>query len=315
MTNQSLLNQSEASYVIVAGTTRSGTTSLFNSLSAHPDLTPSCIKQTCYFLDQEIQDSGLESLQAYENGGIYQDFFTASAGSSRFLEASPDYLYSPQTAKRIAKFMQGKTYRLIFILRDPIDRFQSWFHYGKQSGLLSQNLTWEDFYLESCKPRDYRLENIPFLAMQTGLYSRYLKTFYDYHSSENIVVTYVENMRDEGNDYLVSLASKLDLEPSFYQNYSPQRLNANYAVRNRGIRKAYQTVRKAAISATYRSPVVHKATAPIRRTVSALYRKLNASPNQVELLSENILHELQSFYAGESERLTELTEVVPPWRR
>ena len=62
-------DREEKKYFIIAGTNKAATTSFFEYLAAHPQLCPSYIKQTFFFLDKSWQQQlKLSSLYDYEKG-------------------------------------------------------------------------------------------------------------------------------------------------------------------------------------------------------------------------------------------------------
>ena len=121
-------------YCIIAGAPRSGTTSLYNYIAHHPQVNPSSIKQTGYFLDSDYFDKAkLPGSVAADKDQNFDALFEEKNSSNLKIEATPDYLYSEGTAKQIHKSL-GSSVALIFILRNPIDQFVSVFHHYKRLG-------------------------------------------------------------------------------------------------------------------------------------------------------------------------------------
>src|SRR6266513_2759700 len=91
-------------FLIIGGTSKAGTTSVFNYLTNHPQIC-SFTKETRFFLDT---DYPLPSDKRYEKNGpeAYLSFFESGGyqpSENWRLEATPDYLYSPSTAHAIRK--------------------------------------------------------------------------------------------------------------------------------------------------------------------------------------------------------------------
>lgn len=61
-------------YLIIGGTTKAGTTSIFRYLSAHPDVCASSLKETRFFLDK---DYPLPSTNRFNGSNLecYRVFF------------------------------------------------------------------------------------------------------------------------------------------------------------------------------------------------------------------------------------------------
>ena len=71
---------------VIAGVNKAGSTSLFVSLSTHPDVAPSAVKETRYFLPSRY-GRPLEPFATYER------FFDDAGSRPVRLEATPSYLY------------------------------------------------------------------------------------------------------------------------------------------------------------------------------------------------------------------------------
>lgn len=110
--------------LFIIGVKKSGTTSLFNLLSTHPDICPCSEKEPNFFNSPvSIKDSAITE---------YHSLFKSSA--KYYLDGSVLYStpgYGPETAKRI--FSYNPKAKLIYIVRDPIDRFeaQHWHSYNR----------------------------------------------------------------------------------------------------------------------------------------------------------------------------------------
>ena len=87
----------ERTDAIIAGVNKAGTTSLFVSLSTHPHLAPSAIKEARYFLPARYG-------QPLEPFSVYEDYFRDAPGPVH-LEATPNYFYG---GAAVAAAMRGK---------------------------------------------------------------------------------------------------------------------------------------------------------------------------------------------------------------
>ena len=130
-------------YLIVGGTTKAATTSLFAYLAAHPAICAATYKETRFFLDKTYP---LPSKYRYSgNVEEYNLLFPEEDdGDSRIrLESTPDYLYCPNACERIAEFLPHA--KLVFSLREPISRLISWYRFAKQNGTLPQTLSFDGY--------------------------------------------------------------------------------------------------------------------------------------------------------------------------
>ncbi len=304
----------QSTFLWIGGTTRAGTTTLFDALSDHPQVCPSYIKQTCFFLDRSIQDSGLKSLLDPEHPERYMEFFRQQPDAPFLLDATPDYLYSPGTPDRLSNFARTKSAKCIFILRNPIDRFASWYSYGKQASLVPADMTWAEFMDRNAESLDYGSPNVPYLAKKTGRYCEYLNRFYQSFDRDDICVTYLESFAANANEELKTIARFAGLDASFFDDYEVQKRNANYAVRNETARSMYRRVRQVAVNLTYKNSLLFKLTHPLRKIASKAYKYANAEASTANPMPDKMVEELTQFYQGESARLEQLTGKAPPWK-
>ena len=84
----------ERTDAIIAGVNKAGTTSLFVSLSTHPDVAPSSIKETRYFLPARY---GAAARARRRCGTAY---FADAGDRPVHLEATPSYFYGGAARRR-----------------------------------------------------------------------------------------------------------------------------------------------------------------------------------------------------------------------
>ncbi len=105
---------------MVIGAQRSGTSSLYRYLAAHPEGRPSVRKETEYFT------------RSYGEGPAwYRSHFTLRRRGLSF-EATPDYLFHPLAPARVATDLPDC--RLVVLLREPAARARSHWQHMTRSG-------------------------------------------------------------------------------------------------------------------------------------------------------------------------------------
>ncbi len=116
------INRLKPSFLII-GAQKAGTSSLFNYLGQHPDITlPS--KKELHFFDLRY-DKGIEWYESLFPEGInYENQITG--------EASPYYLFHPLVPEYVRYHYPG--IKLIILLRDPVDRAYSHFQMERKRG-------------------------------------------------------------------------------------------------------------------------------------------------------------------------------------
>ena len=176
-------------HFIIIGAQRGGTTSLYAYLCQHPDIHAAFVKEVGFF--SQFFDRDMRWYRAH---------FPARkslAGGAVSGESSPDYIYFPQCAARIAETVPGV--KLIALLRNPADRAVSAHALETRRGVEELPLA-EAIYREETRLASERakMESNPiywsetwrrFSYKQRGLYAeqieRYLRHF---HRDELLVL-------------------------------------------------------------------------------------------------------------------------------
>lgn len=105
--------------IVIIGAQKAGTTTLFHALRQHPDVKKARAKEL-HFADR-YWGFGL---------GWYRRCFPKGPGIG--LEATPNYLFYPKAAERLASVLPET--KFIAILRDPVGRAFSHYNYLKKLG-------------------------------------------------------------------------------------------------------------------------------------------------------------------------------------
>lgn len=192
---------------IIVGGMKCGTSSLFNYLNQHPQLSGSIYKELRYFSHNEYYSKGEK---------WYRSHFPLKkklpAGSLTF-EASPDYLASPETPERMEKLVPDT--KIIALLRNPTDRAISHYFHSIKKGWRQGKI------LGAMKVEDT-------IFKQRGLYKKQLERYYKLFPSENILVlgseTFFENPVETLKQVYLFLGVDPDVEIS---DLSPRQVGFN----------------------------------------------------------------------------------------
>jgi hypothetical protein len=220
---------------IIFGVSRSGTTSLYQYLSQHPNIEPCAVKEPRYF--DMYYDRGINWYKM-NFPSKFQKFVFTKIKHKKFItgEASGAYLQNPHAPKRIRSL--DPNMKLILLLRNPVDRAFS--HYIRKMKNGSEKLSFEDA-IEQEKSRikgeqEKMEQNEKYYSsiyhslayITTGLYVIRLKHWLKYFSMKQILV--LENgefLRDPEKVYNQTIEF-LDLPKwklSKYKKFSKQRLS------------------------------------------------------------------------------------------
>jgi hypothetical protein len=195
---------------IVIGAQKSGTTSLHEYLSRHPEIGVGTKKELHYF-DKDI----------YFKKGInykeYHRFFDFNGGEVVYGETTPSYIYKEKFIDRIKEY--NPDIKLIVLLRNPIKRAFSHWNMRRKRGNESRPFhTCVLSELELIKDKKYKADLNHYL--DRGRYYRQVKYLLDNFPSENIKIFNSNELKLSPSDTLNSIFDFLKLDKDKYK-FSP----------------------------------------------------------------------------------------------
>ncbi len=199
-------NRSKKPEVFIGGAMKAGTTSMFQYLARHPELVPPKVKEPCYFA-YNYRKGILWYYDQFENIGGKSEF-------TRYFDASPVYLHDPRSAKRI--FNYSRNVRLIFLLRDPIERTYSHFNYysSKDSMFAIKNphrietRTFEEAVLDDVNGIEERLY---YKYCRLSKYFEQLERYFQYFNREQLHIIDFTDFKSDPKTVLANISLFLGL--------------------------------------------------------------------------------------------------------
>lgn len=317
---------SDHQYLIVGGTTKAATTSLFTYLADHPTVCAASYKETRFFLDKRYP---LPSKYRY-NADLeaYNLLFSECSENQLRLESTPDYLYCPSACERIATLLPKA--KLVFSLREPISRLISWYRFAKQIGKLPKSIGFDDYIdlqfniatskipKETIDQKDMNHEkNITheqhLQTLRQGCYAAYLKQYFKHFGRERIHTLFYEELGTQPLNVLDDVCHFAGIDRSFYKDYEFKVTNRTETMRNAEIHQKYRSFRFQARQWTHNRPLIHRFLRGIKRAIEPLYLQLNTRPNESVSISEKTQRRLMDYYKHDVLKLTELIGRQPPW--
>lgn len=258
-----------ARFLIVGGAEKAGTTSLHGYLSAHPQVCASMRKETDFF---RAVEGSLDDYLAL--------FPAPKSGQDLYLESSPGYLAeAPAVAGRIAAVVPAA--RIVFVLRDPIERLRSCFSFYQSRLHLPAAMT-PDGFAELCllyaeDPPAARRSGVAdwhLNALARGRYEIAVAAFAACMPRRQLLVL---DYRDLGRDLRGSvrrIARFAGIDDGFYDDYEFGRENVSFVARNRAVQRAAIVVNDGLEGLWRRHPA-------LKRRLLSWYKSLNAArPHQ-----------------------------------
>ena len=184
-------------FAVIIGGMRCGTTSLYRYLCGHPHVCPCRSKEPGYFTQREFN----WSLEDYQS--LWHSWHPARHRLA--LEASVHYTKIPSfpnAAERIAEAIQHDPFdiRFIYLLRDPIERIESWYRYRlAEKGIA---LPGHD-------------EPVAEYAVNVSRYWMQIREYCQRFSTDRILMLRLSEMESNRRDVLERIRSFLELDEAF----------------------------------------------------------------------------------------------------
>lgn len=293
----------EYRYVIIGGTTRAATTSLFVYFNDHPAVCASNIKETRFFLDS---DYPLPVKYRLEDGlDKYEKYFNHCRNLSLRLEVTPDYLYSSGTPQKIKKCLSDV--KLIFILREPIDRLISWYRFAKQNARLPAQMSFDEYiYLQLQGSGQDRSTEQHMRALEQGRYSTYLKKYLDLFEHDRLFIMQYKLLEDDPTRLLTEICLFIGIDPALYQKYRFRTFNSSQAMKSSNLHHVYVKLIQSLQMRVHDKKEIRVILRYLRRRFEPLYLRLNRCRNEQTVISDSVRKLLNDYYRDEPAALASL---------
>lgn len=301
----------EPQHLIIGGVYKAATTSLYQYLADHPQVFPSHVKETRFFLDL---DYPVPSPHRFPEGlATYERFFAGSPEGMLRMESTPFYLFSPGTAARIHQTLGPRT-RMVFVLRDPIARLYSSYGYRRQRDGAG-TLSFADYVAEL--QADLERGGSPQanqLAM--GRYSAYLAHYLELFSPERVHVMVFRDLTTTPLAAMRRVCAFAGIDEAFYDHYTFDVHNATVRYRHSAIThtsRLVDEIRPAFWRAVGSRPWLHRPLRIFKRWLMVrLQGLLVQDPGLMEIAPETA-RLLTDYYRDDVQQLSRLLGRTLPW--
>lgn len=178
------------------GAGKAGTTWLWKALSSHPDIFLPKQKEIHYFNKETFEDPRIQNPNFGKPLSWYHRHFVGARAGQLRGDFSPSYLWS-ETAPRLMKEYSA-SWKILAILREPVDRTYSHYLFARQRGLFS-NLSFED----ACR-------RFPFFVDQSE-YGRLLRPYYELFPRDQLRILFFEDLKSDPRRVLEAVHAFLNI--------------------------------------------------------------------------------------------------------
>ena len=294
----------ERADAVIAGVNKAGTTSLFVSLSTHPDVAPSAIKETGYFLPARYG-------QPLEPFTVYQEYYRDAGDRPVHLEATPSYFYGGRAvAERIEQDLVDP--HVILVLREPVARAISFFTYQKIRLRFPSEMPITEYLAQADRltTADFAdPENEKYMAFRGGCYADFLPDWLDVFGTRRLHVGWFEELVADQTPVLASVAEWLGLDPARFPDNALSSEN-----RTTGYKSAQ--FQRLALAGNDRLERIFRRHPEMKRKIRSLYYRLNGTVTR-DQIPPAVRDELAARFREPNTRLARQLEAasipLPSW--
>lgn len=202
----------------IAGTPKSGTTSLFHYLQEHPEVFLPELKEPHFFSCPEVKSTYYKT-KIVDSKQEYLDLYQERESYKAVGDLSSSYLFNKETPKRIHQF--NPYAKIIIVLRNPVERALSHYLMDVNLGYINVSLskvinnkdTFKQHYQEYIELGFYEQQIRAYtkqfpdsqikVVLSDTLYANTAETLKDIYSFINVSTTFITDFETVHNSYTV----------------------------------------------------------------------------------------------------------------
>lgn len=275
-------------FLLIIGVHRSGTSALFDILRMSPQITPSIKKELHYFTPLRFENTIKKTFN-------YRSKFQQPNQYTKYLlEASPSYFYGRDKIASEIINQLGRDAKCILILRNPINRFVSFYNHLKYTNIIEQELTLFEFIEKSKLQLGKPIEDEVYSrGLREGNYVDYIKSWQELFG-ENLNLLFYENLFSDADVHLNSICNWLDIK-LIQSDVKLQRVNKSRVYKNRYLHNLAMHLNNKYSKELINNPM-------LKKNARVIYNLLNTE----EILNDYSKREsdvLADFYAKKNHEL------------
>lgn len=172
--------------LIVPGAAKSGTSSLHEALSLHPEICMSTFKEPFFFCIKNEYERGPD---------FHNSLFEGTAASKIYGESSTGYMIGEEVTQRILECLFNP--KIIMVLRDPVERTFSHYRWRYKLGLEKRP------FLKAVRENGYgydpeKPDTYGYMSyLQFSKYSIYIPLLIDAFGKENVLLLSSKMLRED----------------------------------------------------------------------------------------------------------------------
>ena len=238
--------------IFLLGWPKAGTSSAFNWLSAHPEVSGGTFKkETFHFIDADYPAYRRHGRSVQEDGyGMFADYFPPE--TRIWLEGTTHTVYQ-KIATEYLYHNRDRSHGVL-IMREPARRIFSSFESTKNNfAAADQNLKW-DLYVEHllngtvAELRPYYFTETSFNSARNQLpysdYAFWIRKWREVLGPEKLHVVLFDDMMSDPAGFMKDLCARLGLDPIPYEAFDFTSTNETIMIRYQGLHRVMKQMRR-----------------------------------------------------------------------
>jgi hypothetical protein len=216
--------------LFVVGAMKGATTSMFESLSNHPEMFVPAVKEPHHFSTDLFKDAdplirwtrhGFANIHRISARARYLKLYAAAPPSARYrVDGSTSFLYSQTAARNIARFEPDA--KIIILLRDPVMR--AWSEYKMNLAIGIEMKSFRDA-LDAEQKLLMRGKHNPYQRyIRASLYGPQVEAYFQHFPAKNIFLDVIDNPDRDMIQLMLSLSKFLGVPSDIPLNPAQQNL-------------------------------------------------------------------------------------------
>lgn len=286
--------------LIIGGVHKAGTTSLHTYLSMHPQVCGSLIKELAFLLPARYN-------QTVPNNDVYASNFKHYNGEKYILETTPSYLYGGLPLINVINERLGDDVKMIFILREPTDRFISFYRHCITKLEIPSETTLEEFIgmshpLKNGIRQSDETDHIT-QGLIEGDYASYLPLWME-NFKDRILIIFFDELSKDTAGVMKKICKWLDIDFNYYKK-------EDFTIENRTADYKVAFVHKFALWINHHTEKFWRKNYKLKRLIRGLYYGINEKKNDATNKNASTINELNKIYDASNERLASLLKNFP----
>ncbi|MFT7823744.1 MAG: sulfotransferase domain-containing protein [Sulfurimonas sp.] len=276
--------------LIIAGVHKGASTSLYEYLIHHAKICAGKTKEVHYYTPLRY-GKDLAPLDDY----IAE--FKNCFNEKYVLDASPSYLYGDTIPSRIKNDLNNV--KIIVILRNPSERFISFYLFLKSEFRIPENVTFKDFLKKSYNLKDHEdKDDVYHRASREGVYADYLDNWFKIFGN-NFKVIFFDDLKNQPKSVMQDICHWLKISDNVYED------NSIFTIRNQTRQSKSKLVYKISSFLNNKFEFFFRKNPAVKDKLKSLYFAINGR-NASEEISIETKQELDKLYLNENKRLAHL---------